>query len=100
MSSAVPWGEEGSLALNNQLSFLTWFIANLLPFQETSLEKLPWSYQENTYIGRLNEDLMKTIINSCRRKPFVLICGSSTFNEDMSRYLKAAGIKENSCFVF
>ncbi|XP_074688081.1 NADH-cytochrome b5 reductase-like isoform X3 [Strix aluco] len=68
--------------------------------QETSLEKLPWSYQENTYTGRLNEDLLKMIINSCRRKPFVLICGSSAFNEDMSRYLKAAGIEENSCFVF
>ncbi|KFQ28352.1 NADH-cytochrome b5 reductase-like, partial [Merops nubicus] len=68
--------------------------------QETSLEKLPWSYQESTYAGRLDEDLVKTIINSCRRKPFVLICGSSTFNEDMSRYLKAAGIEENSCFVF
>ncbi|XP_074893263.1 NADH-cytochrome b5 reductase-like isoform X3 [Buteo buteo] len=68
--------------------------------QETSLEKLPWSYQENTYTGRLNEDLMKTIINSCRRRPFVLICGSSAFNEDMRRYLKAAGIEENSCFVF
>ncbi|XP_027504989.1 NADH-cytochrome b5 reductase-like isoform X7 [Corapipo altera] len=68
--------------------------------QETSLEKLPWSYQENTYTGRLKEDLMKTIINSCRRRPFVLICGSSAFNEDMTRYLKAAGIEENSCFVF
>ncbi|KFO76005.1 NADH-cytochrome b5 reductase-like, partial [Cuculus canorus] len=68
--------------------------------QETSLEKLPWSYQENTYIGRLNEDLTKTIINSCRRRPFVLICGSSAFSEDMSRYLKAAGIDENSYFVF
>ncbi|KAM4655608.1 NADH-cytochrome b5 reductase-like isoform 6-T10 [Amazona ochrocephala] len=68
--------------------------------QETSLEKLPWSYQENTYTGRLNEGLMKTIINSCRRRPFVLICGSSAFNEDMSRYLKAAGIEEDSCFVF
>ncbi|XP_067157384.1 NADH-cytochrome b5 reductase-like isoform X1 [Apteryx mantelli] len=68
--------------------------------QESSLEKLPWSYQENTYTGRLNEDLMKTIISSCRRKPFVLICGSSAFNEDMSRYLKSAGLEENSCFVF
>ncbi|XP_035756115.1 NADH-cytochrome b5 reductase-like isoform X2 [Egretta garzetta] len=68
--------------------------------QETSLEKLPWSYQENTYTGRLSEDLMKMIVNSCRRKPFVLICGSSAFNDDMSRYLKAAGIEENSCFVF
>ncbi|KGL75883.1 NADH-cytochrome b5 reductase-like, partial [Tinamus guttatus] len=68
--------------------------------QESSLEKLPWSYQENTYTGRLNEDLMRTIINSCRRKPFVLICGSSAFNEDMSRYLKSAGLEENSCFIF
>ncbi|XP_033372304.1 NADH-cytochrome b5 reductase-like isoform X2 [Parus major] len=68
--------------------------------QETSLEKLPWSYQENTYTGRLSEDLMKTIVNSCRRRPFVLICGSSAFNEDMSRYLKAAGVEENSYFVF
>nr|XP_025961795.1 NADH-cytochrome b5 reductase-like isoform X1 [Dromaius novaehollandiae]XP_025961803.1 NADH-cytochrome b5 reductase-like isoform X1 [Dromaius novaehollandiae] len=68
--------------------------------QESSLEKLPWSYQENTYTGRLNEDLMKTIINSCRRKPFVLICGSSAFNQDMSRYLKSAGLEENSSFVF
>ncbi|NWJ08089.1 NB5R5 protein, partial [Crypturellus undulatus] len=68
--------------------------------QESSLEKLPWSYQENTYTGRLNEDLMRTIINSCRRKPFVLICGSSAFNEDMSRYLKLVGLEENSCFIF
>ncbi|XP_031458808.1 NADH-cytochrome b5 reductase-like isoform X1 [Phasianus colchicus] len=68
--------------------------------QETSLENLPWSYQENTYTGRLNEDLIKTIINSCRRKPFVLICGSSAFTEDMNRYLKAAGVEEDSCFVF
>ncbi|XP_058698630.1 NADH-cytochrome b5 reductase-like isoform X3 [Poecile atricapillus] len=68
--------------------------------QETSLEKLPWSYQENTYTGRLSEDLMKTIVNSCRRRPFVLICGSSAFSEDMSRYLKAAGVEENSYFVF
>ncbi|XP_072199703.1 NADH-cytochrome b5 reductase-like isoform X2 [Excalfactoria chinensis] len=68
--------------------------------QETSLENLPWSYQENTYIGRLNEDLIKTIISSCRRKPFVLICGSSAFTEDMNRYLKAAGIEEDSCFIF
>ncbi|XP_062479095.1 NADH-cytochrome b5 reductase-like isoform X4 [Pezoporus occidentalis] len=68
--------------------------------QEPSLEQLPWSYQENTYTGRLDEGLMKTIINSCRRRPFVIICGSSAFNEDMSRYLKAAGIEEDSCFVF
>ncbi|XP_062437482.1 NADH-cytochrome b5 reductase-like [Rhea pennata] len=68
--------------------------------QESSLEKLPWSYQENTYIGRLNEDLVKMITNSCRRKPFVLICGSSAFSEDMSRYLKSAGLEEDSYFVF
>ena len=90
----------GVSAVSSRLSFLTWHTANLLPFQETSLEKLPWSYRENTHTGRLGEDLMKTIVNSCRRRPFVLICGSSAFSEDMSRYLKAAGIEENSCFVF
>uniref|UniRef100_A0A8C3LZG9 Oxidoreductase FAD/NAD(P)-binding domain-containing protein n=1 Tax=Chrysolophus pictus TaxID=9089 RepID=A0A8C3LZG9_CHRPC len=40
--------------------------------QETSLENLPWSYQGNTYTGRLNEDLIKTIINSCRRNQVVI----------------------------
>ncbi|XP_073214365.1 NADH-cytochrome b5 reductase-like isoform X2 [Lepidochelys kempii] len=68
--------------------------------QESSLEKLPWSYQENTHTGRITENLIKKMINSCRRKPFVLICGSVAFNEDMTRCLKAIGLKEDSYFVF
>nr|XP_042707372.1 NADH-cytochrome b5 reductase-like isoform X3 [Chrysemys picta bellii] len=68
--------------------------------QESSLEKLPWSYQENTHIGHITENLIKKMINSCRRKPFVLICGSVAFNEDMTRCLKAIGLKEDSYFVF
>ncbi|XP_074817789.1 NADH-cytochrome b5 reductase-like isoform X2 [Natator depressus] len=70
------------------------------PNQESSLEKLPWSYQENTHTGRITENLIKKMINSCRRKPFVLICGSVAFNEDMTRCLKAIGLKEDSYFVF
>ncbi|XP_067391746.1 NADH-cytochrome b5 reductase-like isoform X2 [Emydura macquarii macquarii] len=68
--------------------------------QESSLEKLPWSYQENTHTGHITENLIKNMINSCRRKPFVLICGSVAFNEDMTRSLKAIGLKEDSYFVF
>ncbi|XP_030428183.1 NADH-cytochrome b5 reductase-like isoform X1 [Gopherus evgoodei] len=68
--------------------------------QESSLEKLPWSYQENTHTGHITENLIKKMINSCRRKPFVLICGSVEFNEDMTRCLKAIGLKEDSYFVF
>ncbi|KAM7161603.1 NADH-cytochrome b5 reductase-like isoform 1-T1 [Macrochelys suwanniensis] len=68
--------------------------------QESSLEKLPWSYQENTHTGHITENLMKKMINSCRRKPFVLICGSVAFNEDMTRSLKAIGLKQDSYFVF
>ncbi|XP_043346569.1 NADH-cytochrome b5 reductase-like isoform X4 [Dermochelys coriacea] len=68
--------------------------------QESSLEKLPWSYQENTHTGRITENLIKKMINSCRRKPFVLICGSVAFDEDMTRCLKAVGLKEDSYFVF
>ncbi|XP_075792147.1 NADH-cytochrome b5 reductase-like isoform X3 [Pelodiscus sinensis] len=68
--------------------------------QEPSLEKLPWSYQENTQTGHITENLIKKMINSCRRKPFVLICGSIAFNEDMTRCLKSLGLKEDSYFVF
>ncbi|XP_074859482.1 NADH-cytochrome b5 reductase-like isoform X5 [Carettochelys insculpta] len=68
--------------------------------QESSLEKLPWSYQENTHTGHITENLIKKMINSCRRKPFVLICGSVAFNEDMTRCLKAIGLNKDSYFVF
>uniref|UniRef100_A0A8D0HEM2 NADH-cytochrome b5 reductase n=1 Tax=Sphenodon punctatus TaxID=8508 RepID=A0A8D0HEM2_SPHPU len=68
--------------------------------QELSLENLPWSYRENTYTGRINKSLITNLMNSCRRKPFVLICGSVAFNEEMSRCLKAVGLEEDSYFVF
>ncbi|XP_053102057.1 NADH-cytochrome b5 reductase-like isoform X4 [Hemicordylus capensis] len=68
--------------------------------QEHSLEDLPWSFQENTRIGRINEKIIKSVMNTCRRQPFVLICGSVTFSEDMEKYLKAIGLKEESYFIF
>ncbi|XP_061489057.1 NADH-cytochrome b5 reductase-like isoform X2 [Rhineura floridana] len=68
--------------------------------QECSLENLPWSFQENTHIGRINENLIKGMVNTCRRQPFVLICGSVTFSEDMKRCLKAVGLKEDLYFIF
>ncbi|XP_062994754.1 NADH-cytochrome b5 reductase-like [Elgaria multicarinata webbii] len=68
--------------------------------QEHSLENLPWSYREKTHTGRINENMIKSIVDTCRRQPFVLICGSVTFSEDMERYLKAIGLEEKSYFIF
>ncbi|XP_053248347.1 NADH-cytochrome b5 reductase-like isoform X2 [Podarcis raffonei] len=68
--------------------------------QEHSLENLPWSFQKNTYLGRINEDVIKSMVNTCRRQPYVLICGSVTFSEEMERSLKAIGLKEDSYFIF
>uniref|UniRef100_G1KUX9 NADH-cytochrome b5 reductase-like n=2 Tax=Anolis carolinensis TaxID=28377 RepID=G1KUX9_ANOCA len=68
--------------------------------QEHSLENLPWSFREKTHIGRINEDLIKSMMKTCRRQPFVLICGSVTFSEDMEKYLKAIGLGEESYFIF
>lgn len=72
----------------------------LLPLQEHSLENLPWSFQKTTYLGRINEDVIKSMVNTCRRQPYVLICGSVTFSEEMERSLKAIGLKEDSYFIF
>ncbi|CAI5777112.1 NADH-cytochrome b5 reductase-like isoform X1 [Podarcis lilfordi] len=68
--------------------------------QEHSLENLPWSFQKNTHLGRINEDVIKSMVNTCRRQPYVLICGSVTFSEEMERSLKAIGLKEDSYFIF
>ncbi|XP_077189777.1 NADH-cytochrome b5 reductase-like isoform X6 [Paroedura picta] len=70
------------------------------PNHEHSLENLPWSYQKNTHLGRMNEYLLRSMLNSCRRHPFVLICGSGSFVNDMEGYLKAIGLQEDSYFVF
>ncbi|KAH0618589.1 hypothetical protein JD844_017945 [Phrynosoma platyrhinos] len=68
--------------------------------QEHSLEDLPWSFREKTHIGHINENLIKRMMKTCRRQPFVLICGSVTFNDDMEKYLKAIGLGEESYFIF
>ncbi|XP_072429838.1 NADH-cytochrome b5 reductase-like [Chiloscyllium punctatum] len=68
--------------------------------QECDLETLPWSYQEKSYRGRINEDMVKDFVNSCRQKPFVVVCGSITFNKDILNYLNRMGIMEDLQFIF
>nr|XP_033772164.1 NADH-cytochrome b5 reductase-like isoform X2 [Geotrypetes seraphini] len=68
--------------------------------KETSVENLPWSCRENTHIGRVNSDILHSVMDLCRRKPFVLICGSVTFNNDMLSFLESLGLQGDSCFVF
>ncbi|XP_069498248.1 NADH-cytochrome b5 reductase-like isoform X4 [Ambystoma mexicanum] len=70
------------------------------PNKEETIDNLPWSYQEKTHIGRIDCDVLRSVIDSCRRKPYVLICGSLTFNEDMVNYLKRLELQEDSCFIF
>ncbi|KAJ7332689.1 hypothetical protein JRQ81_014869 [Phrynocephalus forsythii] len=68
--------------------------------QEHSLENLPWSFREHTHIGRINENVIKSILNMCRRQPFILICGSVMFSEDMEKCLKVIGVEKESYFIF
>ncbi|XP_070602027.1 NADH-cytochrome b5 reductase-like isoform X1 [Erythrolamprus reginae] len=68
--------------------------------EEQSLKNLPWSFRETTHLGRINENLIKSMVNTCRRQPFVLVCGSVTFNEDMETCLKAIGFEKESYFIF
>ncbi|RXM29087.1 NADH-cytochrome b5 reductase-like [Acipenser ruthenus] len=68
--------------------------------KEETLENLPWSYREKTHLGRLNLEVIKTLVNSCRKAPFALVCGSVTFNQDVLNYLRSAGLDDDSCFMF
>ncbi|XP_062920021.1 NADH-cytochrome b5 reductase-like isoform X1 [Mobula hypostoma] len=68
--------------------------------QEHDMKHLLRSYQEKTYLGRINGDLVKNFVNSCRRKPFILICGSITFSKDILNYLSKLGLSEDLYFVF
>lgn len=68
--------------------------------QEKSPEQLPWSYREKTRFGRLGQDLIGELVDSCRRRPFALVCGSAEFTKDMARYLLCAGLTEDSYFLF
>ncbi|XP_051868146.1 NADH-cytochrome b5 reductase-like isoform X2 [Pristis pectinata] len=44
--------------------------------QEQDLKHLLRSYQEKTYLGRVNGDMVKNFVNSCRRKPFIMTIGT------------------------
>uniref|UniRef100_A0A8C2LLB3 Cytochrome b5 reductase-like n=1 Tax=Cricetulus griseus TaxID=10029 RepID=A0A8C2LLB3_CRIGR len=68
--------------------------------QEVSPEQLPWSYREKTHFGRLGQELVDELVACCRRKPFTLVCGSSSFTKDMARCLLSAGLTEDSYFLF
>ncbi|XP_074121970.1 LOW QUALITY PROTEIN: NADH-cytochrome b5 reductase-like [Sminthopsis crassicaudata] len=68
--------------------------------QEAALDTLPWSYQEKTHLGRLNQALVCQLVSSCRRKPFALVCGSPQFLQDMTSCLRGAGLTEDSYFLF
>ncbi|XP_060062225.1 NADH-cytochrome b5 reductase-like isoform X2 [Erinaceus europaeus] len=68
--------------------------------QEKSPEQLPWSYREKTRFGRLGQGLIGELVDSCRRRPFALVCGSAEFTKDMARYLLCAGLTEDSYFLF
>ncbi|XP_072367429.1 NADH-cytochrome b5 reductase-like isoform X1 [Scyliorhinus torazame] len=68
--------------------------------QEQDLEALPWSYREKSYYGRVNADMVKYFVDTCRRKPFVVVCGSITFNKDILNYLNCIGFSEDLHFMF
>ncbi|XP_036410739.1 NADH-cytochrome b5 reductase-like isoform X2 [Megalops cyprinoides] len=68
--------------------------------KEESLENLPWSYREKTHLGRLDMDVVHTLVKSCQKPPFALICGSVEFNNDVFDLLRRAGLDEESCFRF
>ncbi|XP_027708571.1 NADH-cytochrome b5 reductase-like isoform X3 [Vombatus ursinus] len=68
--------------------------------QEASLDKLPWSYQEKTHLGRLSQALVQELVDSCRRKPFALVCGPPEFVSDMALCLQGAGLTQGSYFLF
>ncbi|XP_043819743.1 NADH-cytochrome b5 reductase-like isoform X2 [Dromiciops gliroides] len=68
--------------------------------QEASLDRLPWSYQEKTHLGRLSQALVQELVSSCRRKPFALVCGPPEFSRDTALCLQGAGLTEESYFLF
>ncbi|XP_041064840.1 NADH-cytochrome b5 reductase-like isoform X5 [Carcharodon carcharias] len=68
--------------------------------QERDLETLPWSYREKSYNGRVSGDMVNNFVSSCRRKPFVVVCGSITFNKDILNYLNRIGFSEDLHFMF
>uniref|UniRef100_A0A6I8PIW8 Cytochrome b5 reductase like n=1 Tax=Ornithorhynchus anatinus TaxID=9258 RepID=A0A6I8PIW8_ORNAN len=68
--------------------------------QEPSLDGLPQSYRDRTHLGRLDRDRMVQVVGGCRRKPFALVCGPPDFQKDVAGLLQAAGLTEESFFLF
>ncbi|XP_056388144.1 NADH-cytochrome b5 reductase-like isoform X2 [Hyla sarda] len=68
--------------------------------QERSLENLPLSYKGNSKLGRIDSLFLAKVLETCRRRPYVLICGSVPFTEDMTHMLKHLGHKDTSIFCF
>ncbi|XP_061099706.1 NADH-cytochrome b5 reductase-like [Conger conger] len=68
--------------------------------EEKSRENLPWSYRDKTHLGRLDFELVDTLVKSCQKPPFAVICGSVEFNNDVFDLLRRAGLDEDSCFRF
>ncbi|XP_018419494.1 PREDICTED: NADH-cytochrome b5 reductase-like isoform X2 [Nanorana parkeri] len=68
--------------------------------QEGSLQNLPMSYKENSKIGRINSTFLEMVLDTCRRKPYALICGSASFTEDMVHMVNELGHNNDSIFSF
>ncbi|XP_068095106.1 NADH-cytochrome b5 reductase-like isoform X2 [Hyperolius riggenbachi] len=68
--------------------------------QEKSLEDLPMSYRENAVLGRISSASLQKVLDTCRKKPFVLLCGSASFTEDLTAMLQGLGHSTDSIFSF
>ncbi|XP_072275786.1 NADH-cytochrome b5 reductase-like [Pyxicephalus adspersus] len=68
--------------------------------QEQSLENLPMSYKKSSKIGRINSTFLEMVLSTCRKKPYTLICGSTSFTEDMIHMGNELGLKNDSIFSF
>ncbi|XP_069837777.1 NADH-cytochrome b5 reductase-like isoform X2 [Dendropsophus ebraccatus] len=68
--------------------------------REESLENLPMSYRENSKLGRIDCEFLATVLETCRRRPYILICGSVSYTEDMTHMLKQLQHNHSSIFCF
>ncbi|XP_071984484.1 NADH-cytochrome b5 reductase-like isoform X2 [Engystomops pustulosus] len=68
--------------------------------REQSLDNLPSSYRENSKLGRIDSIFLAKVLETCRRKPYTLVCGSVSFTQDMTHLLKQLGQDDSSIFSF
>ncbi|XP_044157085.1 NADH-cytochrome b5 reductase-like isoform X2 [Bufo gargarizans] len=68
--------------------------------QEQSLENLPMSCKENSKLGRIDSVFLAKVLETCRRKPYILLCGSVLFTEDMTLILTQLEQDSSSIFSF